>query len=82
MPDEKSLVVVPTAARQAHTRVIRTRPVTFVCVECEREVTEDLFPGPPPLYCNNCLREVRRRQNAARQKAWRERQQARKNNGR
>ncbi len=68
MPDEKSLAVKP---RKAHTRVIHTRPVTFTCAECGREVTEDLFPGPMPKYCNGCIRDVRKRQNAERVKRHR-----------
>lgn len=70
MADEKTLIV---RARE-YKRVIKTRPVTFTCIECESTVTEDLYPGPAPRYCNNCLQEVRRRQNADRVRRWRERQ--------
>lgn len=71
--DEKALHVTDPR-RKPYRRVIRTRPVTFVCIECEREVTEEVFPGPSPAYCNRCIQEVHRRNNAERQKAWRERQ--------
>lgn len=74
MPDEKPLEVMPSAARQAHTRTIRTRPVTFTCAECGQQVTEDLYPGPLPKYCNDCVRAVRQRQNAERVKRHRARQ--------
>ncbi len=71
MPDQKPLEVTPSAARQAHTRTIRTRPVTFVCAECGQQVTEDIFPGPTPKYCWHCGPEVARRQNAERVKRHR-----------
>jgi hypothetical protein len=73
MPDEKPITVTPTGPRDPHTRTIRTRPVTFVCAECGIEVTEDLYPGPPPKYCNGCIRTVRQRQNAERVKRHRAR---------
>jgi hypothetical protein len=73
MPDEKALHVTDPR-RGSYRRVIRTRPVTFTCIECEREVTEDVFPGPPPVYCNRCIREVHRRNNAERQRRYRARQ--------
>lgn len=73
MSDEKP-INVSASARQPHSRVIKTRPVTFTCIECGQEVTEDLFPGPPPKYCNNCVREVRKRQTAERVRNFRVRQ--------
>ncbi len=73
MPDEKPLDVTDPR-RKPYRRVIRTRPVTFVCGECGQEVTEEVYPGAVPRYCNGCLREVHRRKNAERQKVWRERQ--------
>ncbi len=76
MSDEKPLEVMPNAARQAHTRVIKTRPVTFECAECGQLVTEDLFPGPAPKYCNGCIRAVRQRQNAERVKRHRARKRS------
>lgn len=65
MPDEKPLTV-HDQRRKAYTRVIKTHPVTFTCGECGQTVTEDLFPGAAPKYCNNCVGVVRRRQNAER----------------
>jgi hypothetical protein len=75
MPTEK-LLNVTDPRRKPYKRVIKTRPVTFACAECKREVTEDLYPGAAPRYCMGCLQEVHRRKNAERQKAWRERQRA------
>jgi hypothetical protein len=65
MPDEKPLRVTDPR-RGAYRRVIRTHPVTFVCAECGREVTEEMYPGPMPKYCDGCIRDVRKRQNAER----------------
>jgi predicted RNA-binding Zn-ribbon protein involved in translation (DUF1610 family) len=77
MPGEKPLAVTPANPRKPHRRVIRTRPVTFVCQECGQEVTENLSSGPLPKYCHACAREVRRRQNAARVKRHREKKRRR-----
>jgi hypothetical protein len=65
--DTKTLTVNDTQRRkQPYTRTIKTRPVTFTCAECGQTVTEDLFPGGAPKWCNGCIREVRKRQNAER----------------
>ncbi len=66
MGEEKTLNV-------HYTRTIRTRPITFTCAECGREVTEDLYPGRTPRYCLDCVGKVRRRQNAEAQRRWRAR---------
>jgi hypothetical protein len=77
MADEK-LLDVTDPRRRPYKRVIRTHPVTFTCAECGQDVTEELYPGAAPRYCNDCLREVHRRKNAERQRAWRERQRKRR----
>lgn len=76
MPDEKNLQV-NDQRRKAYTRVIKTRPVTFTCQECGREVTEELYPGARPKYCMGCVREVSQRQNAERQRRYRARRNVR-----
>jgi hypothetical protein len=65
MPDEKPLKVTDRR-RGAYRRVIRTRPMTFVCAECGREVTEEIYPGPMPKYRDGCIRNVRKRQTVER----------------
>ncbi len=76
MPDEKPLVVTPAKTRDPYKRVIRTRPVTFVCKECHQEVTEEVYPGPTPWYCWACGPTVARRQNAERVKRHRAQKRA------
>lgn len=61
MPDERKLEAKPKT-RRAYTRVIRTQPITFTCGECDREVTEEQYPGAAPKWCYACRREVKRRQ--------------------
>lgn len=70
MTDKKPLVVTNRRGK-AYTRVIETRPVTYVCQSCGREVTEDLYPGPAPKFCFDCQREVNRRKAAERQRRFR-----------
>lgn len=73
MADKKPLVVTNRRGK-AYTRVIETRPVTYICQECGQEVTEDLFPGAAPKFCFGCQREVNRRKAAERQRRFRARQ--------
>lgn len=51
-----------------------TRPITFTCEWCYREVTEERAPGPTPVYCLGCKDEVRRAGVRQRVKEHRERQ--------
>ena len=37
-----------------------TRPITFTCEWCYREITEDQAPGRTPVYCLACRDDVRR----------------------
>ena len=37
-----------------------TRPITFTCEWCYREVTEERAPGRTPVYCRECKPEVLR----------------------
>jgi hypothetical protein len=56
----------------AYERVLRTREVTFTCVNCGNSVTEHHFPGPIPRSCEHCRADVQRKQ--TRERAKRSRQ--------
>ncbi len=47
---------------QYRTRLVSTRAITFTCVQCGQEVTEQRFPSHTPLYCSNpaCKQEANR----------------------
>lgn len=75
MREEKELTV-NDERRGLYKRRIAMRPVTFVCAFCGNEATESVYPGPEPKYCNDCIREAKRRGNAERQRAYRARQKA------
>lgn len=51
-----------------------TRPITFTCDWCYREVTEERAPGPTPTYCRGCKAEVVRFAGRERARKFRERQ--------
>ncbi len=53
---------------QCQIRVYTTRSITFTCVQCGREVTEQRFPSHTPLYCSNpaCKKEGNRLKTRAR----------------
>ena len=70
MPDEKTLIV-NDPRRKPYRRVIRMRPVTFTCEDCGLEVTEDVYPGPTPIWCDRCRREARRKKDRERQREHR-----------
>ena len=59
---------------RSQTRLVHTRPVTFTCIQCGREVTEQRFPSHIPLYCSNpaCKREANRRKTRARVAKYRQ----------
>lgn len=71
MSERKSLDVA-ASPRQAHSRVISTRPVTFQCAACGEQVTEDRYPGPTPTYCRPCGEKIARENNARRVREHRE----------
>ncbi len=53
---------------QCQIRVYTSRAITFTCVQCGREVTEQRFPSHTPLYCSNpaCKKEGNRLKTRAR----------------
>jgi hypothetical protein len=51
-----------------------SRPITFTCSWCYKDVTEERMPGPTPAYCLVCRDEARRSTEAGRAKRYRERQ--------
>ena len=57
-----------TSKERTQTRLVQTRAVTFTCVQCGREVTEQRFPSHAPLYCSNptCKQEANRMKTRAR----------------
>lgn len=57
------------AKKVAITRYVEARPVTIVCENCGREVTEERLPGPVPKYCKTCAPIVARRKAAERARA-------------
>ncbi|HYU71237.1 MAG TPA: hypothetical protein VEL31_01035 [Ktedonobacteraceae bacterium] len=60
--------------RVAYQRMIITREVTFVCVVCEKTVTQQRYPGRLPRYCGEeCEDEGRRRKTLERVKQLRAR---------
>ncbi len=63
--------------RKPYKRTIRTSLVTYECAECGREVTEQLYPyGSPIKWCDNCRRDVKRRQTRERVRRHRARKKA------
>jgi hypothetical protein len=65
------------AARvKRQTRVYTSRAITFTCVQCGREVTEQRLPSHTPLYCSNpaCKKEGNRLKARARAEKYRRRQ--------
>jgi len=50
-----------------------TRPITFTCSWCYREVTEDRAPGPTPQYCLACGPEAKQLANTVRVRRHRKR---------
>jgi len=79
MADEKQVYSKSSLGKE-YTRVIETRPVTYICQECGQEVTEDLYPGPAPKICFGCIGVARRRKAAERQRRFRERRRAENEN--
>ena len=56
-------------------RTVRTRPVTFTCARCGREVTQQRFPGPTPRYCGDgCRAQAQRVRTRERVQRFRARQ--------
>lgn len=43
----------------AYQRTVHTRPVTFVCVVCDSQTTQERYPGKTPLYCSEECKEKR-----------------------
>jgi len=60
--------------RVAYQRMIITREVTFVCVVCEKAVTQQRYPGRLPHYCGEeCEDEGQRKKTLERVKRLRAR---------
>jgi hypothetical protein len=59
--------------RQSRSRVVYTRPITFTCVWCKQQVTEERFPSHTPLYCGKpeCKKEATRAKTRERVAEWR-----------
>lgn len=61
----------------AYVRMVNTRPVTFTCVRCNQEVTQERYPGRLPRYCGDiCAGEAERAKTAERTRRYRERKAA------
>lgn len=46
----------------AYERKLVTRPITFKCSWCKRQVTQQRFPGREPEYCSEACREEGKRE--------------------
>ncbi|HEX7736494.1 MAG TPA: hypothetical protein VF458_16715, partial [Ktedonobacteraceae bacterium] len=46
----------------AYSREVFTREVTFTCVVCKQTVTQQRYPGNPPLYCSDACKGERQRE--------------------
>ena len=64
-------------ALPAYQRIIHTRPITFTCIKCKQQVTQQRYPGRTPLYCGDiCADEAEREKTAERTRRYRERKAA------
>jgi hypothetical protein len=83
VPDQPPLtaskrIAVPGAKqpRQAYSRTLTTRLVTFTCRHCGKQVSQQRFPGPRPCYCTEaCKQEATRVGIRTRVQRFRERKQ-------
>lgn len=66
--------------RQAYSRTLTTRLVTFTCQQCGKQVSQQRFPGPAPRYCTEaCKQKARRVGTLARVHRFRARRQEKSN---
>lgn len=76
-PAPRSQVVTQARAHglPAYQRTIKTRLVSFTCVQCGKHVEMQRYPGPLPRYCSeNCEQEATRAKTLARVQRFRAKQ--------